>query len=82
LRRKSLGFVLIADGADGYRATFALAELDPTIGARRVVLADATDGKWNCSAACSSQRFVARAILGAVSQQALESVREPNAQVE
>jgi hypothetical protein len=45
LRGKAVGLVVIVEGADGYQAVFALAELDPTIGSNLVLLADSADGR-------------------------------------
>ncbi|MCB1956698.1 MAG: hypothetical protein KDG55_13535 [Rhodocyclaceae bacterium] len=45
LRGKAVATVVIAEAGDGYQAAFALAELDPTIGARTVLLADRADGE-------------------------------------
>jgi hypothetical protein len=39
LRGPLLHRVLIAEASDGYRVVFALAEIDPTLGARQVLLA-------------------------------------------
>jgi len=36
---------VVVEAADGYRATFALAELDPTFTDRVILLADRRDGK-------------------------------------
>lgn len=44
LRGPALGRVLVFVGADGYRATLALADLDPSLGARNVWLVDREDG--------------------------------------
>jgi len=44
LRGAALSLIVVAEGADGYRAAFSLAELDPTIGAKQVLLADSADG--------------------------------------
>lgn len=44
LRGAQLGRVLVVTARDGYRAAFALAELDPSLGAREVILADRCDG--------------------------------------
>ena len=54
LRGPGVALVLVATGADGYRASFALAELDPSIGGRAVLVVDrengiplpAADGPW------------------------------------
>jgi DMSO/TMAO reductase YedYZ molybdopterin-dependent catalytic subunit len=45
LRGAAMRRVLVAEGSDGYTVTFSLAELDPSIGNRKVVLVDAMDGK-------------------------------------
>lgn len=45
LRGEALGLVLVVGAADGYRAVFALAELDPAFTDRVVLLADRRDGK-------------------------------------
>lgn len=45
IRGKYLSWVVIVDAADGYRAVFALAELDPAFTDRLVLLADTRDGK-------------------------------------
>jgi DMSO/TMAO reductase YedYZ molybdopterin-dependent catalytic subunit len=45
LRGKAMRRVLVAEGSDGYAAAFALAELDPSIGNRKVLLVDTMDGK-------------------------------------
>ena len=45
LRGKDVGAVVLVEAADGYRAAFALAELDPSIGGKQVLLADTMDGK-------------------------------------
>lgn len=44
LRGKNLALHLIIEGADGYRAVFALPELDPAFTDRVVLLADRKDG--------------------------------------
>ncbi|RDZ26968.1 hypothetical protein [Lysobacter silvisoli] len=44
LRGAQLGRVLVVTARDGYRAAFALAELDPSLGAREVILVDRCDG--------------------------------------
>jgi hypothetical protein len=36
---------LVVEAADGYRVVLALADLDPTLGGRRILLADRMDGK-------------------------------------
>lgn len=45
LRGKQLALFLVADAADGYRAVFALPELDPAFTDQVVILADRRDGK-------------------------------------
>src|SRR5215470_9832623 len=45
LRGKELALFLVVDAADGYRAVFALPELDHAFTDRIVVLADRRDGK-------------------------------------
>ena len=45
LRGAAMRRVLVAEGSDGYRVTFSLAELDPSIGNRKVLLVDVMDGK-------------------------------------
>lgn len=45
LRGKQLGTLITVSAADGYQAIFALAELDPSIGNRQVLLVDRSDGK-------------------------------------
>ena len=45
LRGKSLALFLIVDAADGYRAVFALPELDHAYTERVILLADRRDGK-------------------------------------
>ncbi len=42
---KYLSWIVVVDAADGYRAVFALAELDPAFTDRLVILADTRDGK-------------------------------------
>jgi hypothetical protein len=37
--------VLLVRAADGYRAVFALAEVDPAFATRKITLADKRDGK-------------------------------------
>lgn len=41
----SLGLIVVAQAEDGYRATFTLAELDPSIGNRQVLLVHSMDGE-------------------------------------
>lgn len=45
LRGPALALYVRITAADGYRAVFALAELDPSTGARDAILADRKDGK-------------------------------------
>jgi DMSO/TMAO reductase YedYZ molybdopterin-dependent catalytic subunit len=45
LRGKSLAAYLVVEAADGYKAVFALPELDPAFTDRVVILADKRDGK-------------------------------------
>jgi len=45
LRGKALADYLLVEAADGYRAVFALAELDPAFSDKRVYLATKRDGK-------------------------------------
>ena len=45
LRGAALSRVLVLVGADGYAATIALADLDPSIGARRVFVVSRANGK-------------------------------------
>lgn len=45
LRGKQLALFLVADAADGYRAVFALPELDPAFTDQTIILADRRDGK-------------------------------------
>jgi DMSO/TMAO reductase YedYZ molybdopterin-dependent catalytic subunit len=45
IRGPYLSWVVTVDAADGYRAVFALAELDPAFTERLVLLADTRDGK-------------------------------------
>src|SRR5215471_9410139 len=45
LRGKELALFLVADAADGYRAVFALPELDHAFTDRVVIIADKRDGK-------------------------------------
>jgi hypothetical protein len=44
LRGKSLANYLLVEAADGYRAVFALPELDPAFNDRTIILADHRDG--------------------------------------
>jgi DMSO/TMAO reductase YedYZ molybdopterin-dependent catalytic subunit len=45
LRGKSMSLCVVAEGTDGYRAAFSLAELDADFAAENVLVADTTDGK-------------------------------------
>jgi hypothetical protein len=45
LRGKSMSLCVVAEGSDGYRAAFSLAELDVDFAAESVLVADSTDGK-------------------------------------
>ncbi len=45
LRGKNMTGYLIAEGADGYKASFTLAELDPDFSNLTVILADKRDGQ-------------------------------------
>ncbi len=45
LRGKSLALFLVVEAADGYRAVFALPELDPAFTDEVIMLADRRDGK-------------------------------------
>lgn len=44
LRGQDLSRIVRVEARDGYRAVFGLAELDPTLGARKVLLADRCNG--------------------------------------
>lgn len=46
LRGKKLSLCLIVEAADGYRAVFALPELDPAFTDRVIILADRKDGNY------------------------------------
>jgi hypothetical protein len=39
-----LGYVLVVEAADGYRASFSLGEVDPELTGRTVLLADLRNG--------------------------------------
>jgi hypothetical protein len=41
----SLATRIVTESSDGYRVVLALADLDPSLGARRVILADRMDGR-------------------------------------
>ncbi len=43
LRGHSLSLRLVVEAADGYRVVLSLTDLDPTLGRRRVLLADRVD---------------------------------------
>ncbi len=43
--RQTVAASVVVEGADGYRAVFALAELDPALTDRVILLADARDGQ-------------------------------------
>ena len=45
LRGKEMADLVVAEGADGYRVVFSLAELDPDFGDRQVIIADKADGQ-------------------------------------
>ncbi len=45
LRGPQLARYVLVDARDGYRAVYALAELDPTLGNRKVFLVDRCDGR-------------------------------------
>ncbi|MET0337139.1 MAG: hypothetical protein ABW063_05185 [Caulobacter sp.] len=45
LRGPALANVVVADTSDGYRVALALAEVDPAMSTRRVIVADRKDGK-------------------------------------
>lgn len=45
LRGRNLELFLVVEAADGYRAVFALPELDPAFTDRLIILADKRDGK-------------------------------------
>jgi DMSO/TMAO reductase YedYZ molybdopterin-dependent catalytic subunit len=45
LRGKNMSLCVVAEGSDGYRAAFSLAELDPDFAAESVLVADTSDGK-------------------------------------
>lgn len=45
LRGKNLALFLVVDAADGYRAVFALPELDPAFTEQTIILAERRDGK-------------------------------------
>jgi hypothetical protein len=45
LRGPRMAEVLVVEAADGYKAVFALAEVDPAFAVREIILADKRDGK-------------------------------------
>ena len=45
LRGPALATRIVTESSDGYRVVLALADLDPSLGSRRVLLADRMDGK-------------------------------------
>jgi hypothetical protein len=45
LRGSRMTEVLVAEASDGYKAVFALAEVDPAFAVREIILADKRDGK-------------------------------------
>jgi len=45
LRGKSMTLVVVAEGTDGYRAAFSVAELDGDFAGAQVLVADTVDGK-------------------------------------
>jgi hypothetical protein len=45
LRGKSMTLVVVAEGTDGYRAVFSVAELDGDFAGAQVLVADTVDGK-------------------------------------
>lgn len=45
LRGKNLALFLVVEAADGYKAVFALPELDPAFNDRVIILAESRDGK-------------------------------------
>jgi DMSO/TMAO reductase YedYZ molybdopterin-dependent catalytic subunit len=45
LRGRSMSLCVVAEGSDGYRAAFSLAELDPDFANESVLVADTADGK-------------------------------------
>lgn len=44
LRGKGLALCVVAGAVDGYHAVFSIGELDPSIGAEQVLIADTADG--------------------------------------
>ncbi|MEZ4413699.1 MAG: hypothetical protein R2910_11995 [Gemmatimonadales bacterium] len=45
LRSRALTLRIVIEASDGYRVVLALSDLDPTLGGRRVLLADQVDGQ-------------------------------------
>ena len=45
LRGPALATRLVVEASDGYRIVLALSDLDPSLGGRRILLADRVDGK-------------------------------------
>ncbi len=45
LRGKEMADYVVAEGTDGYRVVFSLAELDPDFGNQQIVIADKMDGQ-------------------------------------
>ena len=45
LRGKSMALMVVAEGSDGYRAVFSLAELDEDFASEAVLIVDSTDGQ-------------------------------------
>lgn len=45
LRGAALSTVIVAEARDGYKVAFSLGELDPALGGKAVLLAEACDGK-------------------------------------
>jgi DMSO/TMAO reductase YedYZ molybdopterin-dependent catalytic subunit len=45
LRGKSMALTVVAEGSDGYRAAFSLAELDDDFAAETVLIVDSADGQ-------------------------------------
>ncbi len=45
LRGPALATRLVVEASDGYRIVLALSDLDPSLGSRRILLADRVDGK-------------------------------------
>jgi DMSO/TMAO reductase YedYZ molybdopterin-dependent catalytic subunit len=45
LRGKSMALTVVAEGSDGYRAVFSLAELDEDFAGETVLIVDSTDGQ-------------------------------------